>query len=129
MNPTLQIALCLLPVTTLAQVEDYLGVWCPQGEGGLMYFEEHGLGFGDHTLCDWKEGPSFTETGFAGLLTCRNVYVTGENADGTLVTVEMDHRRGLEVFAELMRTDRFGGRYLQVTVGGEVMPSEFGPCG
>jgi len=128
-NPTLHIAVCLMPVMVQADMADYLGTWCPQGEGPLMFFEETGLGFGDHTLCDWKEGPEFAESGFSGVLTCRNVYVTGENADGSFAAVETEHRRGLDVIGEILRTDSFGGRYLQVTLGGEAIEAEFGPCG
>lgn len=129
MNRTLQLALCILPGVALAQNESFLGTWCPQGDGPLMHFERTGLGFGDQTICDWKVGPAFRDGGFEGVLTCRNIYVTGQNEDGSFATVETDHRRGLEISADLVRTDRFGGRYLQVTVGEDVMPSEFGPCG
>jgi hypothetical protein len=122
-------ALCMMPMMAQAQAEGYLGTWCPQGPGPMMFFEETGLGFGDHTICDWKAGPDISDTGFSGLLTCRNVYVTGENADGTVAVVETEHRRGAVVLGVVTRTDSFGARYMQVTLDGEAMDAEFGPCG
>ena len=129
MKPILLFAFCTAPVMANAQDESFLGVWCPQGEGPLMFFEETGIGFGDHRVCDWKGAPLFWDSGFSGVLTCRNVYVTGENADGTVAVVETDHERGVEVLGDVHRTDRFGGRYLTVSLNGEALDAEFGPCG
>lgn len=87
------------------------------------------MGLGDHMICDWKRPPLVATDGLTGVLTCRNVYVTGENADGTVSVIETDHLRGVAFTGEVTRTDRFGARYLEVSLDGEYVHAEFGPCG
>lgn len=125
------LVLALAPGASLADLAGYVGTWCEKDGPELMHVDESGLlGFNEHTVCEWKGVvPDYTDAGFAGELSCRNVYVMGQNEDGSFQTVETEHQRGLDLTAEITGTDTFGGRYLRVIMSGWRAPVEFGPCG
>lgn len=121
--------LCLLPCVAVADLQDYHGTWCQQDGPQAIHVDAYGIGFNEHTVCEWKSGPFVATGGFTGVLNCHNVYVTGQDENGVLQTVEMDHRRGLDISGAISRVDAYGGRIMEVVMSDWAAPLEYGPCG
>ena len=63
----------------LADMASFLGVHC--GEVEIIYIEEAGAGFNDHTVCDYLETPRLKSRSIEVALACRNIYVLDETTD------------------------------------------------
>lgn len=100
----------------LALPDIYLGARC--SDQAVIYIEADSLGFNDHTICDWVDGPVVKSHSIHGTIDCRNVYVLDASTD-PVTTQEHDlgllHLRAvliddidMDVYFDNVRTGRFG---------------------
>lgn len=64
-----------LPAAAFAGMLD--GGWCNDTTGAMLFWEERSLGFGEHTMCDWKDPPA-GRTDHATTIHCTSIYLNGE---------------------------------------------------
>lgn len=71
-------AITLLIAAAPAAADDWFeGEWCdPRAETRLL-IDPHGVGFNEHTICEWTEGRPQGDA-FETALSCANVYLHGE---------------------------------------------------
>ncbi len=64
-----------------AQPVSVIGTWCEIGGGEIIYLEEHGIGFNEHTLCIGAD-PLMPAQSYQTVLSCKNIYfVDGETVE------------------------------------------------
>lgn len=64
-----------LPATAIATGLD--GEWCNAEADGILFWEEHALGFGEHTMCDWQEPPAGRDA-LSTMIHCASIYLNGD---------------------------------------------------
>ncbi len=96
----------------MAQPDPYLGVRCSENE--LIDIRPDGLGFNEHTVCTWQDGPTVKTYSLHGTIDCQNVYVldngTTEVTDETTrhLRLVMVHDTDLDVYLDQISIGRFG---------------------
>jgi hypothetical protein len=91
------------------------GAWCAGEE--VMWIRDDGIGFNAHTLCNAALPVALDQTGaYDTALSCENVYVAGEAADGTLMTEQIP----MPDLAHLHLTERAGGLMADFGAGAQV---------
>ncbi|TKT80224.1 hypothetical protein [Aquamicrobium sp. LC103] len=71
-----------LPAAAAAWLD---GEWCDPRKEERLLIDGYGLGFNEHTICEWSQGRPGGET-FDTTASCANVYQNGDE------TVRMDER-------------------------------------
>jgi hypothetical protein len=102
-----------------AQPDAYLGARCSPQE--VIYIEADGIGFNDHTICDWVDGPAVKTYSMQGMIACRNVYVLDMSTD-PVTTQEED--LGTSHIRAVLINDIDMDVYLD-----SVLAGRFGACG
>lgn len=72
-----------------ADIARFLGAHC--GTSEVIYIEETGAGFNEHTVCDYLSDPVIKSRSIEASLACRNVYVLDASTDPITVE-ETDHQ-------------------------------------
>lgn len=73
----------------LADIAPFLGAHC--GEVEIIYIEETGAGFNEHTICDYLTVPHTKSRSVEISMACRNVYVLDATTEPVTVE-ETDHQ-------------------------------------
>lgn len=82
------VAVQVLSLPSPGAAQGLNGMWCTQQE--TLHIDAYGIGFNEHTVCDVANLPVQMDAtdGWASSVTCRNVHVVGQDADGTYQTHE-----------------------------------------
>ena len=109
------LAVCLGSAAT-AQPDPFLGTRCSTNED--IHVEPGAIGFNEHTVCDWQDGPIIKAYSLHGVIDCRNIYVTDASADPvTTQTLDQGTRHlrlvlvddvDMDVYLDRVPLGRFG---------------------
>ena len=114
MRMTAAVTIFAAGVVPASSADWFESVWCEAG-GERLIIDERGVGFNEHTICEWSEGRPDAGALDAVAL-CANLYADGEGG-----WVRMDERR-VRLEADLSDPDT-----IMVTVeDGE--PAQFSRC-
>ena len=79
MKTGVSIALICAATPCFAQPDSYLGTRCSAQED--IHIEPDGIGFNEHTICDWIAGPTVKTYSLHGVIACENVYILDASTD------------------------------------------------
>ena len=112
----LHVIIAALATPALAQSDPFLGTRCSENE--TIYVETNGLGFNEHTICDWIGGPTIKSYSVHGTIACQNVYIVDESTDPiTTQTIDEGTRHlrlvlvddiDMDVYLDRVPLGRFG---------------------
>jgi hypothetical protein len=91
------------------------GGWCEASGEERLVIDEHGLGFNEHTICEWTQGRPAADA-FDTTILCANLYSDGQGG-----WVRMDET------TVRLHADRSGPGVITVTVEGG-QPVDFARC-
>ena len=103
----------------IADIAPYLGTRCSDAED--IHIEVDGIGFNEHTICDWTNGPTLKPRSMHGMIECRNVYVLDVSTDP--ITTEIQ-----ELGTRHLRLARINDIDIDVYLD-RVPIGRFGACG
>lgn len=75
----------------MADIAPFLGAHC--GENEIVYIEENGAGFNEHTICDYRSDPVIKAQSIEVALACRNVHILDDSTDP--ITVEETNHKDI----------------------------------
>lgn len=107
--------LYLIAVPLVAQPASIIGTWCEIGGGEIIYLEEQGIGFNEHTLCIGTD-PLTPVQSYQTLLSCKNIYFV----DGVSIEAFQQSR----MFSVNLSADD----QLQVKLDDQSAPRDFARC-
>ena len=71
------------------------GVWCEEapseGPAERIFVDEFGIGFNEHTICDWSNPPT-NESMYRTVLSCRNIHLLDGEPVVTMVHEDSEMR-------------------------------------